>query len=297
MLSADTHLLFKSYLDEELENGPYEQDYLKLTEWMFRVNRENANKEDVKILFPKSLWVKDYGETQSLFNRIFNAGRVVGNYAIMQDLYTGYVNEKLSEHDQRWDTYIQSQISSVAVRHRVHELRESLQRFDPHSVLDVACGSGIGAYICAGYLARCISYVGVDSDKNAVKYCVEQYQYRSSLLRFYQRNLRELNPETSGTFDLVWCSGLFDYFSSDIVFMRAAKILLEMSNATVVIGNMGPANMTVPMMNLLGWKLNYRTKNHLKQLAQDIQKKYGTFKTYEVTSDPTGIQHYLYLYK
>lgn len=294
MLSSDTFLLFKSYIEDELEKGPYEEDYLKLTEWMFRVNREDANKEDVKILFPKSLW-EGSKEIPSLFNRIFNAGRVVGNYAIMQDLYTGYVNAELSEHDQRWDTYIQSQISSVAVRHRVAELSSVLKSNNYRSMLDVACGSGICAEVCTGVNPDSY-YSGIDSDQKAIEYCQKEHAKRPGQY-FTKMNLKQLTSSKDGTFDLVWCSGLFDYFSSDIVFMRAAKILLEMSRDTVVIGNMGPANMTVPMMNLLGWKLCYRTKDHLKQLAQGMQKKYGTFKTFEVTSDPTGIQHYLHLRK
>lgn len=294
MLSPDTFLLFKSYLDT-LKNGPYEEDYFKVTEWMFRANREGASNKVVPLLFQSSLWDKNYPGPKSLFHRIANAGRVVGNYAIMQDLYTGYVNAELSEHDQRWDQYIQSQISSLAVRHRVAELRSVLEGKYYHSILDVACGSGICADVVGTHKYRVERYLGIDTDIKAIKYCQEQFDGREK--SFSTLSLKQLTSANLGTFDLVWCSGLFDYFSSDIVFMRAARILLEMSRDTVVIGNMGPANMTVPMMNLLGWKLCYRTKDHLKQLAQGMKKKYGTFKTFEVTSDPTGIQHYLYLHK
>ena len=294
MLSADIHLLFKSYLDS-LEDGPYEEDYLKLTYWMFRANQEQGDRTDVPYLFPKSLWDKDYVGQKSLFHRIFNAGRVVGNYAIMRDLYSGKVEEGLSYHDTQWDTYIQSQISSLAVRQRKEELYNTLLQTNAESFLDIACGSGIGAEVMQKYHRRIIRYVGVDADQEAVDYCKKTHSGPSN--QFLKQDIRKLSPKHHGTFDVVWCSGLFDYFSSDLVFMKAAKTLLDMSKGVVVIGNMGPANMTIPMMSLLGWNLRYRSKHNLAQLAMVVRSKYKNFLDYRITSDPTGIQHYLYLYK
>lgn len=301
VLSYETYLGFKAYVDRLTDqDGPVEQDYFSLTEWLFRLNREGTVKEDVKKIFPKILWEPDPSTGRSLFNRIFNARRVVGTYDIMEDLYTQHINPLLTPLEQRWDKFIQSQVSAVAVRDRAEKLHSILSSSAMEtSMLDVACGSGMGADIASQFQVsqtRC-RYVGADIDAGAIKFCEDQYCFLPNIC-FTKLSIQQLLPSHLGTFDLVWCAGLFDYFFSDLAFINAARRLLRMAHGQVVIGNMGPANLSIPMMNLLGWTLCYRSKQDLQELALRLRGSWeNAFKTFAITSDPTGIQHYLHFYK
>lgn len=298
MLSHDAYMDFLKYIDLMVaNNGPDEEDYFTLADWAFRIKRAGGLTEArFKEVFPKVLWAPG---GMSLFNRICTGGRVVGTYDIMHEIHTGYVDPLLTLLEYNWDKFIQSQICAVAVRHRPLELTETLDKFGfVPTVLDVACGSGMGAEACkrSGTL---FNYLGMDSDEEAITFCEKQWRNTPGI-KFCQGDIRHANPNKLGKFNLVWCSGLFDYFSTDRVFINAARKLLSLSSREVVIGNMGPANLGIPMMELLGWKLHYRTKHQLAEIATQMAGNFdesSDFTNFEITTDPTGVQHYLHLYK
>lgn len=296
----ETLAKFKAYiLKLTHQEGPLEVDYFPLTEWLFRVNAEGITKEHFREVFPPVFWSTNK-QPRSLLNRAYIAGRVVGSYDIMQDLYSNYVNPHLSTLEKRWDIYIQSQASVVAVRHRLQELQHTLQEINGERILDVACGSGVGVpviqHLSSPFHYR---YTGVDSDPAAIQFCEKTYE-DVPWCKFLKTTILDLTPKKAnlGTFDLVWCSGLFDYFFTDLAFVNGVKRLLKMSRQRVVIGNMGPANPNIPLMNVCGWHLAYRSRQELAEIALRIyEDDPKSFSEFQITSDPTGIQHYLHFQK
>lgn len=292
MINHKLFLEFRDYVAFNLKEGPQEKDYLDLTKWIFRVHAEGGLiPEQLAAIFPSILW-ENTVINPSLFNRIFNAGKIAGTWDIMDEIYSNVIR-RMSPLEQRWDRYIQSQVSALAVRHRPIELSRLLQAEggETCSVLDVACGSGMAAKVVQDRLTN-TRYCGIDTDHEAITTCLKRYP--DPAFAFIRQGLTYNLKEVTGLFDIVWCSGLFDYFS-DPLFIRAAKSLIRTANKHIMIGNMGPSSPTIPMMDMLGWKLCYRTKPQLHQLAEKLIRSCGRTMASLITSDPTGTQHYLHL--
>lgn len=302
-MTYKTFLIFSGYIHSlNQNNGPIEKDYLALNQEFGFMHQEGITKEDMQRAFPEEVWKlqdcyfkigKLWEGPNSLFSRIFNAGKIVGTFDIMEDIYLGTVNPALSPLQQNWDKFIQSQVAATAVRHRKEEFLSLLSNFRRANILDVACGSGIASQ----WLYESIytgDYAGVDSDINAIKFCRNMRTFPCT--QYHHIRLNEMSPELFGDHDIVWCSGLFDYFSNDFAFKRGCHKLLNLSRNQVIIGNIGPANPSIPAMEALGWTLTYRSKAHLERLAEKVITHHPG-SSYMISSDPTGVQHYLHLYK
>lgn len=115
----------------------------------------------------------------------------------------------------------------------------------------------------------------LDQDEGSLKYA--QLQIRKKLKSFkksldivYQReNIKDLFKKgLSGTFDLIYSAGLFDYFT-DPVAHSAAKLLLQFlnQNGTCVIGNFDISTPNRFGMGLIfDWHLIYRSKGDLERI-------------------------------
>jgi SAM-dependent methyltransferase len=87
---------------------------------------------------------------------------------------------------------------------------------------------------------------------------------------FEERDVIRYRPREK--FDLIWSGGLFDYFS-DRMFVRLLGRLLKAvrPGGEVIIGNFSPSNPSRAYMELLGgWCLEYRSKQQLLDLAQEL---------------------------
>jgi hypothetical protein len=146
-----------------------------------------------------------------------------------------------------------------------------------------------------GRNSRGFDYLGVDQDPNALEYARKNTAAGED--QFKQCSIMGLTPKEIGTYDKVWCSGLFDYIKGRGSFLGAARRLVRLADKEAIIGNMGPYNPSRPSMELLGWKLEYRTRAELAYMGEEIQKKEPEVKRTYVKTDPTGIQHYLYIDK
>jgi len=227
----------------------------------------------------------------------------------------------------KWDEYLFHQQSVGAIQHREVEVlrvmeeeaekaamwEEHTKQFDTHGVMltdrslmtvkDIACGWGLLPYALASTLGgkvswADISYIGIDADPVALimtKSLIEEKElffdssFRKKLIGIH-RNL----PLS----ELTWCSGLFDYFS-DQVFVKAGVALLETTTSRVVIGNMSPNSWSIPLMELMGWRIQTRTKEQLAHLAEEIfaRVKGVPPRCYLITQDLSGAQLYLHLYR
>lgn len=276
--------------------GPVEADYFELDKWIHRAMAYGPAPEEVEEIFGNEVMDKN---GTSLLNRIFYRPRgYAGSYDIMEDIYQDNINPTLPGLQVAWDAYILSQISSVAVKHRLEVLKEIGIESQEESLrfLDVACGSGIAhTVLLNARRSGGMYYRGVDQDPAAIEYCQERIASNDD--EFKVVSLTGLTKKTLGTFDYVWCSGLFDYIDSRGGFIAAGRRLVRLADKTAIIGNMGPYNPSRYSMELLNWKLQYRTRAELDYLGSEIKKKEPEVKRTYVKTDPTGIQHYLYVEK
>lgn len=291
-----TFKFLRDYMSQLNERGgPVEADYYDLDRWIRKAMDYCPTREEIEEIFGNDVLDKN---SPSILNRIFYRPRgYAGSFDIMQDLYNQDILPTIPQLQMTWDAYILSQISTLAVSHRMDVVRNiALQNREKFSFLDVACGPGIACTTldnARGLLhGDSIRYLGVDQDPDAIEFCLK-HRGRN----FTQYSLMGLTVKEVGTFDYVWCSGLFDYIKGRGSFLGAARRLVRLAEKTAIIGNMGPYNPSRPSMELLGWKLEYRTRAELLYMGSELMEKDTQIKRTEVKTDPTGIQHYLYIEK
>jgi extracellular factor (EF) 3-hydroxypalmitic acid methyl ester biosynthesis protein len=290
----------KDYIAElNAKGGPVEADYYDLDKWLRQAQGFGPTQSEVEEIFGNEL-LNPLQQGKSLLGRIFYRPRgYAGSYDIMEDLYTDNLNPTIPGVQMAWDAFLLSQVSTVAVKHRLEVLRGiALNTQDKlTSFLDVACGSGIAHTILQNRPknVELLLYVGVDQDADAIEFCRKTRNVSS--VQFKQHSLLGLTRKELGNFDLVWCSGLFDYIGSREGFIGGARRLVRLADKVVIIGNMGPYNPSRALMELLFWKLEYRTRAELRYLGDEIKRKEPKVARTYVKTDPTGIQHYLYIEK
>jgi len=289
----------KNFIEKiNADGGPREEHYYLLDRWIRQAYDFGPIREEVFEIFGKDLLDRDI---PSLLSRIYNAPRgYYGAFDIMEDIYNQEINvDKLNRIQIHWDMFILSQISCTAVRHRLEVLRGILQDsyYKMHkeketiSFLDVACGPGVAFEIFKAHAQ--VIYTGIDKDTSAIAYCRIKYQINGPT--FQKCDMLGIKPERIGLHDIVWCAGLFDYIKGSGAFIGVARRLVKVAKETVIIGNMGPYSPSRPFMELLGWKLEYRTAVELMTLGSKLHKELDEIITVDVKTDPTGIQHYLHL--
>ena len=286
-------VFLKNYIKQvNQQGGPVEEDYFQLDRWLRNAYHYGPSPQECQEIFEDVL---DKNST-SLFNRIFfTPGGHPGSFDIMQSLYTNTVDTTLSQKLQRWDQFILTQVSSVAVRNRWYMIKHLCEdTYLWKSFLDVACGSGVAFQaLQTHHPTRHFHYVGIDQDEQAIAYCQAYHSMQEKNAQFKHIPFLSMTPETLGMSDLVWCSGFFDYISTRKGFMGAARRLIDLSKKFVIIGNMGPYNPSKPFMDMMNWKIHYRTKDELECIGHELHKKYQAITHTHVVTDDTGIQHYL----
>ena len=278
------------------KGGPVEADYFQLDRWIRSAYHHGPTPEEALEIFGPELCNP---KSQSLFSRIvFRPRGYAGSFDIMHDIYNQTIKPTTSQLQMTWDAFILAQISGLAVRHRMVEFRDavalamdSTKCRDTTTILDVACGSGVASTVVGNMKAR-LKYLGVDQDPDAVAFGKSHANPCNS--EFKRLRFLGINEERVGLHDLVWCSGLFDYISGRSGFINAATRLVGVARKYVVIGNMGPYNPSRAFMEVCGWKLEYRTRAELAYMGSELGKLERVKSTW-VTTDPTGIQHYLYI--
>lgn len=193
-----------------------------------------------------------------------------GDFEIIDKIYT----EWKSSHPEMstWDHYFHQQVAPLAVRNRKQYFKQTLHDLGASNdaarinILNLASGPcrDILEFFQESNDMR-FHFTCVELDPNAIAYAAKLLGDYTSNVHFVPQNIFRFIP--SGTFDLVWSAGLFDYFD-DVTFV---KILRRYQNyPRVCIGNFSDQNPTSGYMELIGeWYLNYRSPQRLVELAME----------------------------
>jgi hypothetical protein len=213
-----------------------------------------------------------------------------GDYDIIDKIHTNFINENY----KLFNNYSINLCGAQAVRNRKNYLNNSIVSItNSHqlNILNIASGPcrDIKEFYDGNKDAK-IHFDCVEFDPKAIDYAISVLDGYSKNVNFINKNA--LRFTTDKKYDLVWSGGLFDYFD-DNIFVRLLKrystFLKE--NAELVIGNFSPNNPSKAYMELMNWKLNYRDKNHLLQLAEQAGLDMNNVF---VDSEPLGINLFLH---
>ena len=200
----------------------------------------------------------------------------------------------------KWDVFFHSQAAPQAVRNRKTYFLTRLTTLEnkkaKHArVLNVASGPSrdIYEYLSANPDSR-LRFDCIDMEPKAIEFSQALLGEFSNSVTFTCQNVFRM--KANGTFkayDLVWSAGLFDYLDD-----RAFVVLLKKLDALVapggelVIGNISLFNPTRAYMEFGEWCLNYRSGQHLIELAE--LSSLGE-KTVYVDSEPEQVNLFLHV--
>lgn len=191
----------------------------------------------------------------------------------------------------RWDSFIASRPETLAIQSRkdyVSSMAQFCAEKGMTSWLDVACGLGeFTKQVCMEQGDRIQNILGVDNDGMSID--IAQRRNAAGLVSYTQMNVLKQLP--IGEFEAIYCTGLFDYLT-DAQFVKLGKRFLTLKPRCVMIGNIQQGEATKALMDCLGWELFDRTRFDLISLGQQIVPG----QQVEVTTDRTGMQHFLRLH-
>lgn len=215
-----------------------------------------------------------------------------GDFQLIDRLYTHYTGD--GKHIARWDAFAQAQPAAVAVRNRKTYFMDLLTNGMPGRVLNVASGPARDVFEFyekwpqAPITVDCLEY-----DAHAIAYAKSLLNGNERVL-FRQQNI--LTWKAEGAYQLVWSSGLFDYFT-DAVFVRVLRKLLSCvePGGELVIGNFSDENPNRAFMEAgMQWYLHHRSPFQLTDLARQAG---AADWTPVVRNEPAGVNLFLHLTK
>jgi len=254
--------------------GPGEREYEVLEDWFLSVMadhwRGSLTTDDIHMLWDA------FGDA---FTPKTMQGFVVrkphgyhGDWEIMDRIYTCWTSP--DPHLRNWDLFFHSRHAPRAVRNRIRYFHsrldelESIIENERIDVLVVGCGPArdIRTYLEENPGTRVV-FTCIDQDPAAIDYAQGLCAARPARVNFRVGNAIRHLPKSQ--FDLVWASGLFDYFS-DRLFTFMIRQLYERTKPgrTLLVGNFSPHNPTRAYMEFGGWVLFHRTEQDMKALAE-----------------------------
>ena len=167
----------------------------------------------------------------------------------------------------------------------------------PARILSVAAGPAMElqqilrtdpALVCAGRAEISL----LDQDASALRHAREQICARAEqagtevALRCLHTSIKTVAAAgLTGSYDLIYSAGLFDYLTDRSAHAAAARLVRALApGGHAVIGNFGTTNRTRALMELiLDWPLHHRSAGDLRKLFADL----GSGVTIE--QEPTGV--------
>jgi extracellular factor (EF) 3-hydroxypalmitic acid methyl ester biosynthesis protein len=281
------------------KNGPDKADYKKLNSWIDTIieQKRRGSLTDKDLAALRKTWGDAFSaDTCQGFSYLKPHG-YAGDYEIIDRLYTRYICSK--PHLKKWDRFYQDHDAARAVRNRSAYLKNVLLRMlkekNEVRVLNVASGPGrdMGRFfdneISNG--GRRVKFDCLEQDEKAIAFAKNVCRPYLSHITFIKDNILRYTPRRR--FDLIWASGIFDYFN-DRIFVRILKKLLASvkPGGECVIGNFSVDNPSRNYMEIFEWCLHYRSESELIELA----KRCGvTEDRITVKAEKTGVNLFMHI--
>jgi SAM-dependent methyltransferase len=193
-----------------------------------------------------------------------------GDFEIIERIYSRHVTSLSCL--QRWDEFFHSGSAPAAVRNRGKVLSSLLLEYQPRSVLSVGCGPALDVKAALSCYKNIERLDLVDNDLSAinrarVNIASSPFSQGISSIRFLHKNALRIRADAQ--YDLIWCSGLFDYLNDKTtVFLTKRLLGLLKAGGVLCFGNFGFENPSRGYMEVVGdWFLIHRTVQVLERLA------------------------------
>jgi SAM-dependent methyltransferase len=217
-----------------------------------------------------------------------------GDFKIIDSIYKFRINKDIRY--KNWDLFFQNQPAAHAVRNRKEYFIDECEQLllEGRTKLKVLIlGSGPATDVnefLSRYPDSEITFDLVDFDQNAIDYARKQNEGYNGSIQYNRINVLRFKPYK--TYDLIWSSGLFDYFKDKHFTYLIKKYLASLNNeGTFIIGNFSTINPTKNLMEVLSdWYLNHRSVEDLWRIARQSG---ANDRFVMVEEEPLGINLFL----
>jgi extracellular factor (EF) 3-hydroxypalmitic acid methyl ester biosynthesis protein len=221
-----------------------------------------------------------------------------GDFNLINSIYDFHVNE--DSRYRKWDIFFQNQPGAKAVRNRKeyfinHCKRLTALKDRDIKVLILGSGPATDVYEFMDKNPGCrISFDLIDFDQNAIDFSRKKNEKFNGAISYNRINVLRYKPYK--IYDLIWTSGLFDYFKDKhFVFLIQKYINFLAEDGEYIISNFSTENPTRRLMEVLSdWFLNHRSKTDLLNIAARacIDKKFV-----KIDTEPLGVNLFLKIRK
>lgn len=292
----NNHFLFLKKLIEK--EGPDSEDYPELDSWI----AETAEFLNKGLLTVDTL--KEYVSSNDIFSTETMQGFALqkphgyaGDFEIIYRIYTHYISSK--KHLAKWDIYWQSHAAAEAVRNRTVYFSEQILSLinqssnDEFRVLNLAsgpCCDMLTFFKNPNRLNKRVIFDCIDQDEKAILFAKSICNDYLSDINFFQKNV--LKFSTDEKYDLIWSSGLFDYFDNKTFVYLINKFKNNLkANCEIVVGNFSTTNPSKSYMEIFQWDLNHRSHHTLRQLG--VEAGFSEDKI-RIGHEKTGVNLFLH---
>lgn len=172
-------------------------------------------------------------------------------------------------------------------------------------IYNLACGPAreVQNFLADSTLADRSEFDVLDFNQETVQYAGQQLEHvkrkhsRNTAIKISKKSVhhilkeKEKHAEGEPTYDLIYCSGLYDYLSDRVCKSLNTYLYDRLSpGGLLVIGNFAPSTpVQIFMSHFLEWFLIYRNRNQLTSLAPDEAPR----DCCTVIAEPTGANLFL----
>ena len=217
-----------------------------------------------------------------------------GDFSLIDHIYSFRVNE--DKKYRNWDIFFQNQSGARAVRNRKDYFLNQCSKLAAKKegnkrvlILGSGPATDVNEFL-NGHPDCDITFDLVDFDQNAIDYSSVKNKIFEKNISYFRVNVLRFEP--SRMYDLIWSSGLFDYFKDKhFVYLIRKYVNYLTVGGEFVIGNFSTGNPTKNLMEVLSdWYLNYRDKDDLIRIAREAGLING-----RVTIDAEALEVNLFL--
>ena len=217
-----------------------------------------------------------------------------GDFSIINNIYQLYVNP--DPKYTNWDRFFQEQAGAHAVRNRKKfflQCCRSLEESDRKevNVLILGCGpaTDVNEYLAENPESRIIFDL-IDYDQTAIDFARSQNEKYNGQIKYFRINVLRYKPYK--WYDLIWSSGLFDYFKDKHFIYLLNKYHKHLADGgEYIIGNFSHVNPTKKLMEVLSdWYLNHRSRFDLIRVAMEVEAEEDKIR---VDSEELGVNLFL----
>jgi len=257
------------------KGGPQPHDYPFFNQVLENLSNsiesKEVSKEDLKPIY--QLFDGEFLEKSVHGHSFRKPFGYAGDFLVIDKVY----QKEIHPEYKRWDEFILNHRTCDGIRNRKEYFKNLLTHICQTSnlakidLLNVASGPArdlLELYTHCEETERlytdCVEY-----DPNAITYAKKLTQAYNQQISYENGNI--YTYQTDKKYDVIWSSGLFDYFN-DKVFVSILKKFLSWAKPTskIVLGNVCPAHSLKEYMEILmDWSLYIRTSKDLIRLATE----------------------------